>query len=100
MMRLYHASPLSGPHESVEDCTIGGYHVSAGTRLLFNISKLHWDPRAWLDPLKFWPERFLTTHKDLDVRGQDFALQKWPKDVPGGVLHSSSAAHCARDFAA
>ncbi|XP_030460548.1 cytochrome P450 CYP82D47-like [Syzygium oleosum] len=71
-MRLYPAAPLSGPHESVEDCTIGGYHVAAGTRLLFNISKLHQDPKAWPDPLEFRPERFLTTHKDLDVRGQDF----------------------------
>ncbi|XP_056167229.1 cytochrome P450 CYP82D47-like [Syzygium oleosum] len=71
-MRLYPAAPLSVPHESVEDCTIGGYHVTAGTRLLFNISKLHQDPKVWPNPLEFRPERFLTTHKDLDVRGQNF----------------------------
>ncbi|XP_030512772.1 cytochrome P450 CYP82D47-like [Rhodamnia argentea] len=71
-LRLYPAAPLSVPHESAEDCTIGGYHVPAGTRLLLNISKLHRDPRAWPDPLEFRPERFLTTHKDLDVRGQNF----------------------------
>ncbi|XP_030512761.2 xanthotoxin 5-hydroxylase CYP82C4-like [Rhodamnia argentea] len=71
-LRLYPATSLSVPHESVEDCTIGGYHVPAGMWLLFNISKLHRDPRVWPDPLKFRPERFLTTHKDLDVRGQNF----------------------------
>ncbi|KAF8034244.1 hypothetical protein BT93_C0512 [Corymbia citriodora subsp. variegata] len=71
-LRLNPAAPLSVPHESVEDCTIGGYHVPAGTRLLFNISKLHQDLRVWPAPLEFRPERFLTTHKDLDVRGQNF----------------------------
>ncbi|KAF8034243.1 hypothetical protein BT93_C0511 [Corymbia citriodora subsp. variegata] len=71
-MRLYPAAPLSVPHESAEDCTIGGYRVPAGTRLLLNISKLHQDPRVWPAPLEFRPERFLTTQKDLDVRGQNF----------------------------
>ncbi|XP_056167901.1 xanthotoxin 5-hydroxylase CYP82C4-like [Syzygium oleosum] len=71
-MRLYPAGPLSLPHKSVEDGTIGGYHVPVGTRLLLNISKLHRDPRVWLTPLEFRPERFLTMHKDLDVRGQNF----------------------------
>ncbi len=33
-MRLYPAGSLSLPHESMEDCTLAGYHVPAGTRLL------------------------------------------------------------------
>ena len=28
----------------------------------------------WVDPSEFQPERFLTTHKDADVRGQNFEL--------------------------
>ena len=28
----------------------------------------------WPDPTKFRPERFLTTHKDVDVRGKHFEL--------------------------
>ncbi|KAJ4830069.1 hypothetical protein Tsubulata_009277 [Turnera subulata] len=71
-LRLYPAGPLSVPHESMEDCTVGGYHIPAGTRLLVNIWKIHRDPRVWSDPCEFLPERFLTTHKDLDFRGQDF----------------------------
>ncbi|KAJ0085868.1 hypothetical protein Patl1_09063 [Pistacia atlantica] len=39
-----------------------------------NLSKLHRDPKVWCNPCEFQPERFLTTHKDCDVRGQNFEL--------------------------
>ncbi|XP_050387386.1 cytochrome P450 CYP82D47-like [Argentina anserina] len=73
-LRLYPAAPLSVPHEAREDCTIGNYRVSAGTRIIFNISKIQREPNVWLDPCLFQPERFLTTHKNIDVRGQNFEL--------------------------
>ncbi|KAE8679889.1 putative Cytochrome P450 [Hibiscus syriacus] len=73
-LRLYPAGPLGVPHESMEDCTVRGYHISAGTRLFINLSKLHRDPRVWSDPCEFRPQRFLTTHKDIDLRGQNFEL--------------------------
>ncbi|XP_021670511.1 cytochrome P450 CYP82D47 [Hevea brasiliensis] len=71
-MRLYPAGPLSLPHESTEHCTVGGYNIPAGTRLLLNIWKIHHDPQVWENPFEFRPERFLTTHKDIDVRGKNF----------------------------
>ncbi|KAG2666517.1 hypothetical protein I3760_15G065700 [Carya illinoinensis] len=71
-MRLYPAAPLSVPHESLEDCTLASYHIPAGTRLLVNLSKIHRDPQVWSDPTEFRPERFLTTHKDVDFKGQHF----------------------------
>ncbi|MED6122653.1 hypothetical protein PIB30_041832 [Stylosanthes scabra] len=71
-LRLYPAVPLGAPHESVEDCNIGGYYIPAGTRLLTNISKIHRDPILYHDPLEFRPERFLTVHKDTDFKGQHF----------------------------
>lgn len=73
-LRLYPVGPLSLPHESMQDCTVGGYHVPSGTRLLTNISKLQRDPLLYSNPLEFCPERFLTTHKDIDVKGQHFEL--------------------------
>uniref|UniRef100_A0A2N9FQK8 Cytochrome P450 n=1 Tax=Fagus sylvatica TaxID=28930 RepID=A0A2N9FQK8_FAGSY len=73
-MRLYPAAPLLVPHESMEECTLVGYHVPTGTRLLVNLPKLHRDPYVWVDPTEFRPERFLTTHKGVDVRGQHFEL--------------------------
>ncbi|OMO74969.1 Cytochrome P450 [Corchorus olitorius] len=72
--RLYPAAPLSVPHESVEDCTTAGYYIPAGTRLLVNLSKLQRDPEVWPNPDEFQPERFLTSHKHFDVRGQNYEL--------------------------
>ncbi|KAK7351674.1 hypothetical protein VNO77_11286 [Canavalia gladiata] len=73
-MRLYPAAPLSGPREFTEDCNLGGYRIQAGTRFILNLWKLHRDPRVWSDPLEFKPERFLETHKSVDVKGQHFEL--------------------------
>jgi cytochrome P450 len=75
-LRLYPPAPLSTPREFSEDCIIGGYQVPKGTRLITNIWKIQTDPRVWSDPLKFDPERFLTTHKHVDVKGigQHFEL--------------------------
>lgn len=73
-LRLYPAAPLSAPHEFNEDCTLAGYHVPKGTRLITNLWKIQTDPRTWSEPLEFKPERFMTTHKDIDVRGQHFEL--------------------------
>ncbi|XP_077233172.1 cytochrome P450 CYP82D47-like [Tasmannia lanceolata] len=71
-MRLYPAAPLNVPHSAIEDCQVDGYHVPAGTRIMVNLWKLQRDPRVWSDPLEFRPERFLTTHVDVDIRGQHF----------------------------
>ncbi|KAB1221242.1 Cytochrome P450 82A4 [Morella rubra] len=94
-MRFYPAGPLSLPHESIEDCTLAGYHVPAGSRLLVNLSKLHRDPRVWVDPNKFRRERFLTTHKDVDVRGQHFELIPFGsgRKVCPGILFAQQVMH-------
>nr|DAD24108.1 TPA_asm: hypothetical protein HUJ06_025571 [Nelumbo nucifera] len=72
--RLYPAVPLSAPHISTEDCTVAGFYVPSGTRLVTNIWKIQRDPAVWMDPSNFNPERFLTRHTNLDVWGQHFEL--------------------------
>ncbi|CAK7338691.1 unnamed protein product, partial [Dovyalis caffra] len=62
------AAPLLIPRQFIEDRTIGGYHVPKGTRVLVNNWKIQRDSRIWPNPLEFKPERFLTTHKDVDWR--------------------------------
>ncbi|KAK3038183.1 hypothetical protein RJ639_029637 [Escallonia herrerae] len=73
-LRLYPAGPLSGQREFTEDCTVGGFHVPKGTRLMLNLWKLQRDRKVWSNPTEFRPERFLTTHKDVDAKGQHFEL--------------------------
>ncbi|KHN42045.1 Cytochrome P450 82C4 [Glycine soja] len=74
-MRLYPPSPLITLRAAMEDCTFsGGYHIPAGTRLMVNAWKIHRDGRVWSDPHDFKPGRFLTSHKDVDVKGQNYEL--------------------------
>ncbi|TYH64890.1 hypothetical protein ES332_D06G018000v1 [Gossypium tomentosum] len=73
-LRLYPPAPLSVIHEAMEDCTVNGYHISAGTWIIMNLYKIHHDPLIWANPFEFQLERFMTTHKDIDVRGQNFEL--------------------------
>ncbi|KAH6765415.1 cytochrome P450 [Perilla frutescens var. hirtella] len=73
-LRLYPAIPIISLHSALEDCTLStGHHVPSGTRLLVNIWKIQRDEKLWEEPLEFRPERFLTSHKDLDMRsGNNF----------------------------
>nr|POE95704.1 cytochrome p450 cyp82d47 [Quercus suber] len=68
-MRLYPAAPLLVSHESLENCSLAGNNLPTGKRLLVNVPKLHQDPSVWVDPTEFQRERFLTTHKSVDVKG-------------------------------
>ncbi|XXG89554.1 hypothetical protein AAC387_Pa12g1528 [Persea americana] len=71
-MRLHTPVPLLLPHESREDCTINGFHIPKGSRVLINAWAIGRDPAVWPKPDQFSPERFIGTN--IDVRGQDFHL--------------------------
>ncbi|XVE69975.1 hypothetical protein DITRI_Ditri10aG0034300 [Diplodiscus trichospermus] len=73
-LRMYPPAPLSAPRELSKKCNIGGYDIPAGTRLIVNLHRIQRDPKVWPEPSEFKPERFLTTHKDVDVRGLHFEL--------------------------
>lgn len=73
-LRLYPPTQLMPPRQNIEDCIVGGYHVPAGTTLFVNLWKVHRNPQDWPNPGDFLPERFLTTHKDVDLRGKHFQL--------------------------
>ncbi|MBA0757505.1 hypothetical protein Gotri_020602, partial [Gossypium trilobum] len=71
-LRLYPPGPITGIREAMQDCCIAGYDVPKGTRLIVNLWKLQRDPRVWENANEFRPERFMTTHVDFDVKGQNF----------------------------
>jgi len=58
-MRLCPPVPIIG-REALEDLTIGGHHVPAGTTMLINMMLLHRDPKHFPEPEEYRPERFLT----------------------------------------
>ena len=43
-LRLYPPGPITGLHEAMEDCNVGGYYVPKGTRLIIKIWKLQRNP--------------------------------------------------------
>ncbi|GMY11647.1 Cytochrome P450 82A3 [Fagus crenata] len=67
-LRLYPPAPIIRFRAAMEDCTLStGYQIPAGTRLMVNAWKIH-------QGKSIWSERFLTSHKDIDVRGHNFEL--------------------------
>lgn len=43
--------------------------------MFVNLWKIHRDPKVWSDPTEFRPERFLTSQKDIDDKGNHFELR-------------------------
>lgn len=73
-LRLYPPGPVLIPHQAMEDCQVGGFDVPAGTQVLVNAWAIQRDPEVWPEPSAFRPERFLTSHRDVDVRGRHLEL--------------------------
>lgn len=65
-LRMYPAGPLLVPHESSEDCTVGGFDVPHGTMLLVNIWAIQNNLKLWSQPEQFRPERFLNVQGERD----------------------------------
>ncbi|KAK6939676.1 Cytochrome P450 [Dillenia turbinata] len=57
-LRMYPISPVLAPHESSEECSVGGFRIPRGTMLLVNLWALHNSRELWVEPDKFKPERF------------------------------------------
>eukprot|EP01018_Ginkgo_biloba_P005219 Gb_05137 [translate_table: standard] len=86
-LRLHPPLPLLVPHESTENCSVGGYNLPRKTRLMVNVWAIATDPAVWEDPLAFKPERFMG--RDVNVKGQTFGLLPFGsgrRSCPGASL--------------
>ncbi|XP_060173379.1 cytochrome P450 81Q32-like [Lycium barbarum] len=63
-LRMCPAAPILVPHESSDECVVGGFRVPRGTMLLVNLWAIQNDAKLWEDPNEFKPERF------IDFKGQ------------------------------
>ncbi|XP_031497817.1 trimethyltridecatetraene synthase-like [Nymphaea colorata] len=71
-MRMHPVAPMLVPRLCREDCTLAGYDVPEGTRVLVNMWTIHRNPDIWDRPDEFRPERFLDN--PIDGKGQFFEL--------------------------
>ncbi|HTU18203.1 MAG TPA: cytochrome P450 [Gemmataceae bacterium] len=57
IMRVYPPAYAVG-RQAIDACTIGGYPVPAGATILMSQWVVHRDPRYFVDPERFYPERW------------------------------------------
>uniref|UniRef100_A0A803Q8G6 Cytochrome P450 n=1 Tax=Cannabis sativa TaxID=3483 RepID=A0A803Q8G6_CANSA len=69
-LRLHPSSPLLLPRESREKCVINGYEIPKKTRIIVNAWAIGRDPKYWIEPESFMPERFLDSN--IDFKGNNF----------------------------
>ncbi|TKW28003.1 hypothetical protein SEVIR_3G295500v4 [Setaria viridis] len=78
-LRLRMAIPLLVPHMNLNDGKLHGYDIPAESKILVNAWFLANDPKRWVKPEEFRPERFLEEEKAVEAHGNDFRF------VPFGV---------------
>ena len=69
VLRIRAIVPLSLPHKSTCDTSLGGYDVPKDTMLITNIWAIHHDPDEWDKPEEFNPERFLDSNGKFSAAG-------------------------------
>ncbi|CAN0866726.1 Valine N-monooxygenase 1 [Linum grandiflorum] len=65
--RLHPMLPFNAPHVATQDTVVAGYFVPKGSYMLLSRYGLGRNPKAWTDPLKFDPNRYLNADGSGDV---------------------------------
>ena len=61
-------APLAGPHTTTKSTDLAGFPIPKDTVILTNYYSVHLDEKQWKDPLRFDPERFLTSEGTLATK--------------------------------
>ncbi|XP_067681665.1 cytochrome P450 1A1-like [Haliotis asinina] len=64
--RFVSLAPLSLPHFTTSDTSLGGYSINKNTVVFINLYSMSHDPEVWGDPHVFRPERFLDSSGEIN----------------------------------
>ncbi|XP_046550719.1 cytochrome P450 1A1-like [Haliotis rubra] len=64
--RFVSLTPLSLPHFTTTDTSLGGYSINQNTVVFINLYSMSHDPEVWGDPHVFRPERFLDSSGEIN----------------------------------
>ncbi|KAF3960075.1 hypothetical protein CMV_015175 [Castanea mollissima] len=70
-LRLHPPLPFLVPHMAMDSCKMLGYNIPKETQILVNVWAIGRDPKTWVDPLVFKPERFMEPNM-VDYKGHHF----------------------------
>ncbi|CAA0386028.1 unnamed protein product [Arabidopsis thaliana] len=72
-LRLHPPLPFLVPHKAMSTCHIfDQYTIPKETQVLVNVWAIGRDPKTWIDPIMFKPERFISDPDARDFKGQDY----------------------------
>ncbi|KAL9245963.1 hypothetical protein vseg_019553 [Gypsophila vaccaria] len=57
------------PHAVTQDVELGGYMIPKNANINFTVAEMGRDPEVWEDPMRFWPERFMSGQEEFDITG-------------------------------
>ncbi|CAH1453730.1 unnamed protein product [Lactuca virosa] len=71
-MRVHPPLPLLIQRSPDETCSVGGYLIPKGSIVYINVWAIHHDPKNWVNPFEFKPERFLKGKWDYNGNNLKF----------------------------